>query len=174
MYNEEKTAQMAGYFLRKYGQEMNYVKLMKLLYLADRKSLELFGESMSGDSFCSMDRLRKRGCKQWHDWIKQGSKYYFVFLNPEKNDIECFDLLSESDEDILNEVYREFSQYEPFDLADKLHEMCAEWNDPYGSSTHISYEDIFRALGNNDEQSTRLAMAAREKDELKDFAVSMS
>jgi uncharacterized phage-associated protein len=54
MFNEAKTAQMAAYLLEKSGGKMNYTKLMKLLYLTDRKSMELTGDSMTHDRFFSM------------------------------------------------------------------------------------------------------------------------
>ena len=52
--NERKVSQMAAYFLYKRGGRMSHLKLMKLLYLADRESLRLYGLSMTGDCLVSM------------------------------------------------------------------------------------------------------------------------
>ncbi len=40
MFCEEKVAQMAAYLLQKRGGKMSYLKLMKLLYLSDRESMD--------------------------------------------------------------------------------------------------------------------------------------
>lgn len=40
MFNEEKVAQMAAYLLKKHGGSMRFIKLMKLMYLSDRKAME--------------------------------------------------------------------------------------------------------------------------------------
>ena len=54
MFREEKVAQMAAYLLQKRGGRMAYIKLMKLLYLADREYMISYGDSMSGDRAVSM------------------------------------------------------------------------------------------------------------------------
>lgn len=51
MFNEKRAAQMAAYLLHRHGGKMSVSKLMTLMYLADRKSLELHGEPISGDSY---------------------------------------------------------------------------------------------------------------------------
>lgn len=51
MFNEERAAQMAAYLLRKHGGKMSVSKLMTLMYLSDRKSLELHDEPISGDDY---------------------------------------------------------------------------------------------------------------------------
>ena len=54
MFNEQKTAQMAAFFLYKSENCMPVLKLIKLLYLADRASLDLYGMPMSGDLVVAM------------------------------------------------------------------------------------------------------------------------
>ena len=43
MFNERKAAQVAAWFLRRSGRRMAHLKLMKLMYLADREALNEFG-----------------------------------------------------------------------------------------------------------------------------------
>lgn len=54
MFNERKVAQMAAYLLKKRGGCMSHLKLMKLLYLADREAMDRYGAPMSGDRVVSM------------------------------------------------------------------------------------------------------------------------
>jgi len=52
--NIEKLIQTTGYILAKYNGVLNYTKLIKILYLSDRKSLSETGYSITGDSYVSM------------------------------------------------------------------------------------------------------------------------
>ena len=55
MFNEQKVAQMAAFFLNQTSEkQMSRLKLMKLLYLAERESVRYSGFSMSDDKFLSM------------------------------------------------------------------------------------------------------------------------
>jgi hypothetical protein len=49
MFSERTAYQIAAYFLHKAGGSMPLVKLMNLMYLADRQTLDTHGFSISGD-----------------------------------------------------------------------------------------------------------------------------
>lgn len=51
MFNELKTAQLAAYLLKQGGGRMEYIKLINLLYLAEREHLKLYHSPMTGDFF---------------------------------------------------------------------------------------------------------------------------
>jgi len=55
MFCERKAAQMAAYLLHKAGGRMPHMKLMKLMYLADRSCYRHFDRPMSKDTAVSMD-----------------------------------------------------------------------------------------------------------------------
>jgi uncharacterized phage-associated protein len=52
--NIEKLTQLVGHLLRMNAFRMNYLKAIKILYLADRESLACANQTMTGDSFVSM------------------------------------------------------------------------------------------------------------------------
>ena len=54
MFNEQKTAQIAAWFISQGGGSMPHLKLMKLMYLAERESMSRHGFTMTGDYFVSM------------------------------------------------------------------------------------------------------------------------
>ena len=54
LFNERKAAQAAAWLLFRAGGTMPLLKLMKLLYLAERRSLELHAEPLIGDRLVSM------------------------------------------------------------------------------------------------------------------------
>src|SRR6476646_8800293 len=54
-FNPRKTVQAAAMLLKLNEQPINYLKLLKLLYMADRIALQRIEQSISGDQYCSMD-----------------------------------------------------------------------------------------------------------------------
>ena len=47
----DKLIQTVSYLLKKYDYSLNYTKLIKELYLADRESIRRSGWSITGDSY---------------------------------------------------------------------------------------------------------------------------
>ncbi|PWC18100.1 Panacea domain-containing protein [Brenneria corticis] len=189
MFSENKTAQMAGYLLLKRGGRMAYIKLMKLLYLADREYMLTYGYSMTGDRAVSMDNgpvlsktydLLKSGSPQeespWSEWIA-GEKDYEVSIKKQVrglDDDEAFDELSRADLRILDKVFSEFGGYKRFELCDLTHKMCAEWQNPHGSSVPISPKDIFMAGGKTEEEADALIERMRERNAVQEFSHQLS
>jgi uncharacterized phage-associated protein len=57
-FDERKAAQAAAYLLKKHDGRLNFMKLIKLLYLADRKSLLENGKPITGDRMLAMPKAR--------------------------------------------------------------------------------------------------------------------
>jgi len=55
MFTERKAAQMAAFFLDKAGGKMSPIKLLKLMYLADRESYKECGFPISDDDAAAME-----------------------------------------------------------------------------------------------------------------------
>ena len=55
LFNLEKLIQACNYLLKKNNYSLNYTKLIKLLYLADKESLKGAIQTISGDTYVSMD-----------------------------------------------------------------------------------------------------------------------
>lgn len=56
MFTGKKAAQMCAFFIQKAGGTMEYERLLKFLYLADRDALALIDATISNDDPCSMRR----------------------------------------------------------------------------------------------------------------------
>lgn len=54
MYKERTAAQVAAYFLWKAKEPVKYIKLMKLMYLAEREFLLSHGSRLTGDELYSL------------------------------------------------------------------------------------------------------------------------
>lgn len=161
MFDERRVAQMAAYFLWKAGGRMPHLKLMKLLYLADRESLNRFESPMTGDRMVSMPHgpvlsqtldlingLGRQDGSDWSAWIADRENYE-VSLSCSDADAQPQNLkaLSTSDISILDDIWREFGHMTKYQIRDWTHEHCREWEDPKGSANPIQYRDVMVALG---------------------------
>jgi uncharacterized phage-associated protein len=167
-FNDRKAAQVGAYFLRKAGGTLPHMKLMKLMYLANRAQLEKYAQSLYGDSMSSMDygpilsqtlnlingtQSSKDG---WKHWISDRANYK-VKLVREFSKREELDEISNAEIDTLKAIWKQFGKLDQFQLSDYCHENCGEWTHPQGSSTPIAYEDVLRAVGWKKQPAKRAA-----------------
>ncbi|ORJ47319.1 hypothetical protein B2M27_26645 [Kluyvera intermedia] len=177
MFSEEKVAQMAAYLLSKGGGRMAYLKLIKLLYLSDRQSMDTYGDSISGDRFVAMKHgpvlsqtydLVKNGGEEesgWNHWI-QGAENYEVALKHQEVSVEDLDELSEADIEILDNVMAEFGHMSKYQIRDYTHDHCAEWQDPGCTSVAITPYATFTALGRSRDVAAVLQDRIFEREQL--------
>lgn len=176
MFSESRVTQMAAYFLMKRGGRMAYIKLLKLLYLAERNAMAKWGESISGDRFVSMphgpvlsqtyDIIRGHFSQEsvWDKWIKDESNYEVSLRrNFEEHEL---DELSKAEVKILDQVFDEFGHMTRFELVDYTHNHCREWENPNGSSFPIKPENLLRAVGKTEEQVQKLVSKYKEQQAL--------
>lgn len=176
MFREAKTAQMAAYLLRRDGGQMNYTKLMKLLYLADRESMRQTGDSMTHDRFYSMEygpvlsqtlnMVREAPGAQWGRLIEK--RGYNVCLTDSARTLNDDDLdeLSKANRRILDQLWDQFGPMFWKDVVKWTHDNCEEWQDPRKSSHAIPTADVFKALGFSDDQSQDMAKDYEERRRL--------
>lgn len=156
-YNSRKAAQIAAFFARCQGGKINILKLVKLIYLAERKFLRAFDMSMLNDKLVSMDNgpVNSRTLNKingltpdedWSEFVTDRSHHFVGLSNPETSD-DRLDELSRAELRTLRDVWEEFGQMNQWDLVEYTHKHCQEWEDPHGSSTPIPYERLFKAVG---------------------------
>lgn len=155
-FNERKATQAACRFLKLGGGRMNYMKLIKLLYLADRGAFLSWGRPVSGDKYFSM----KWGpvLSQVHDLITEvppedhhtfWSKHisapsdYTVELTDDPGDDE----LSRAEVKLIDEIFSAYGSCKPFELVDLLHRTLPEWKELQEGRTPIEYREILQAGG---------------------------
>jgi uncharacterized phage-associated protein len=156
-FNVRKAAQAVALLVQKQGDNADHIKTMKLVYLADRRFLELYDLPILNDDFCSMehgpvdsetyDYVKGNGKDRqtWQKYIKarQGN---IVRLAHKFGD-DDFDELSRAEISVLNEIFERFKDLKPFELVDYVHKNCAEWEDVGKTSKYLPYERVFNALG---------------------------
>lgn len=161
MFSSEKILQEISFLLSLNGNKMNLLKLIKELYLIDRKSIEERDSSVSGDTYYSLkhgpilsmtlDMLTDVSNNNWNDFLQsKPTKYYPNIIL--KKEISDYDRLSVKDKEYIIEISEKFSSYNEFQLEDYTHKNLPEWKDPNGGSEKIKFRDIMRALGRSDEE----------------------
>ena len=155
----DKLIQAVSYFLKKYGYSLNYTKLIKELYLADRESIRRSGWSISGDSYKNLPygpvlvNLYAL-IKGTHQDLRIQSKWDSCFLTDAKTlraktQIIPDGELSAFEKSIIDEIDDKYHSYSYSRMIDVVHDrnVCPEWRDPHGSSSILSKADIMAALG---------------------------
>ncbi len=163
MFPAHTVAQMAAFFIAAESNvRISVLKLVKLMYLADRESMRLYGHPISLDDVLAMrygpvlsgtlnfinGMMGDEQGKIWDSWISNRAKHMVVLRREFKR---CdLDRISEADWDILDSVWKKFGKMNRWELCDYTHEHCAEWKNPEecGKSVMpINSVDIFIALG---------------------------
>lgn len=167
-YKLKSTTQAAAHLLSLAGNTMPYLKLMKLLYLADRESFLQTECAISGDRYVSM----KNGpvLSQTYDLIKGVSDnfgYWQKHIETRGYTVRLIDKpgkgdLSPLDMDILQGIYQKYGHLNRWDLVNLTHQL-PEWEDPGSSSRPIRLEKLLAALG-FDQQSIQRICTTLEYD----------
>jgi uncharacterized phage-associated protein len=158
-FDEAKATQAAAYFLALRGGKMHYIKLIKLLYLTDRKALIRWGIPVTTDKHVSMPNgpvtskilnlvTDDRQKPIWAQYISAPMGDYEVELLKKAPT----DRLSRAEEKLMTEIFQQYGHRNRWDLIDNVMHKLPEWQDPQGSSTPIHYRDILKAAGETEEE----------------------
>lgn len=153
VFNEKRAAQAAARLLRRHGGSMEYFKLIKLLYLADRCVFIETGLPITGDRMVSMEhgpvlsgvydliKDKRAGDGSWRAYVSspQGN---VVRLTGREDDEE----LSDGEREVLDEVHAKFGSMGFGQLRHATHQLD-EWHDPDQSSKPIDPREILASAG---------------------------
>lgn len=140
------------------------MKLIKLLYLADREALARWGRSITTDVYVAMphgpvlsqvlDLINEEPDPGADDVESAWSRYisepdhYEVSL---KKDEVPGDLLSEAEDGLLDEIFAKYGHLTRWQLRDFVHTL-PEWRDPQGGALPITVADILKAQQKSPEE----------------------
>jgi uncharacterized phage-associated protein len=181
MFKEPKVAQVAAYFLHRAGGSLPHVKLMKLMYLADREALGAHNSTISDDTAYSMrlgpvlsrtlDMMGGHFDGEWSEWITPKANWQ-VGLQKEVSE-DCLDELSDAEMHVLQTVYDKFGGWDKGKLIDYTHGL-KEWKDPGLGRIPITPKDIFEAMGKDEEEIEARLQYLREDAEIDAAFASLS
>jgi len=149
----ERALQASAYLLRLDGKRMGYLRLLKLLYIADREWLAETGESITGDRAYAMkygpvlssiyDLIKGNGSRagEWDDYIHTEGYALELVADPGRGE------LSKGIVQKLLEVTKRYAELDDWELSERTHEF-REWADHFhGETSPIPWQDILRAQG---------------------------
>ncbi|MBI5805590.1 MAG: Panacea domain-containing protein [Desulfocucumaceae bacterium] len=158
LFREDKATQTAARFLELGGGKMDIIKLVKLIYLAEREAIVRWGSPIIYDNYCSMrlgpvpsltlnlingtyDIVQP---KYWQTYIAE-REGHAIRLKKRKTPN---DQLSRAEESLISEIYGKYGKMDKWKLSKYTHKL-PEWKDPDGSSLPISISDILTSEGYN-------------------------
>lgn len=163
-FDHEKSVQIIGYFLRAGGGRMDKMKLVKLIYLADRLSFERRGKALNFDQYYSMvngpvvsSALNGMngllGDKAWNKLALGGDNKTVTSLE-EVGD----DRLSKADLRLLEETWAFFGGMSTAKIRQWTHDNCPEYTEVSASRLSIDLDEILGAVGiaNADDRAREL------------------
>lgn len=173
-FRERPATEAAARLLERSGGVLPYMKLLKLLYLADRKALLELGRPITFDRYVSMkhgpvlsqtyDLIVAEEAPGEHSYWREhisGPNGYRVCLNGEPPR----GALSPAQEQVLDEVFSEFGAMDRWRLVDFTHSL-PEWRDPHGSSIPISLRDVLLAGGVDEDAADAIERDLQAEDGL--------
>ncbi|MFH0909981.1 MAG: Panacea domain-containing protein [Planctomycetota bacterium] len=171
----KKALQAAAYLLRREpSHDMSYMRLLKVLYLADRESVRLTGRPITGDRIAAMEQGPVlsdvynliKGEHLWSpDWagfiLKEDYKIRMV-NDPGQANLSRFEI------ETLERIAEECRSRDEWEMVQYAHEHCPEWekNKPseQGKMNWIPFKDLLEAVGRSADQKS-IEEDAREERE---------
>ena len=157
VFDERRAAQAATRLLHRHGGTMPWLKLIKLLYLADRAALVEGGWPITGDRFVCVRHgpalgrvleLIKDDCPAgdsiWHGYVVRKRFDACLIGSTESKQ------LSDVDRDVLDSVFETYGCLKEWDVVARTHAL-PEWKDPGDTIIPIEPEDVLRYAGYSEE-----------------------
>ncbi len=152
-FHFDRALQASACLLRLDGKRMGYLRLLKLLYIADREWLAEAGEPITGDRAVAMKQgpvlsgvyelIKGNGSKAgvWDDHIRTEDYAVELVADPGRGD------LSRGIVEKLTEVSARYRDLDDWELSEETHTF-REWADHYkGGANPIPWEDVLLAQG---------------------------
>jgi uncharacterized phage-associated protein len=171
-FNEKKSIQLASIYLKLRGGEMSHMKLIKLMYLADREALKRWGHPVTGDHFVSMkcgpvlsnvlnlihdEPLPEERDHHWSDYI-QATNPLTVRLTKDP----AVRALSAAEEELAAEIFDEYGSMNRWEIVDITHKF-PEYREPDAEhkSWPLRYLDILKAVGKTESEANEICANIR-------------
>jgi uncharacterized phage-associated protein len=175
-FHISKATEAACLFLEFGGGRMNIMKLVKLLYLLDRLSLDRRGVPVTGGDYLSMrngpvtsevldlinaGRLSGETDQRWEQCVSDRRDHDVKLekMPPREH-------LSDAEVVLLDEIWQTHGPKDQWQIRDWCHAHCKEWTPVANGCAPIAVEQIGMALGKTPAQVQRLRQEAVELNQL--------
>jgi uncharacterized phage-associated protein len=167
LFKETKATQAAARFLTLRGGRMSCIKLVKLLYLADREALLRWGLPITSDRFVSLDigpvvgwicelvqgEPAPNSARIWRKFISDPDHYEVHLLaDPGSGELGAQEL------SLIEEIFEQHGRHDRWSLVEYTRAL-PEWTYPNGSALPIEYRDILKSAGKTESEISRIEEA---------------
>jgi len=175
-FNLPKATEVACEFLERAGGQIHTMKLVKLVYLLDRLSVDRRGIPVVGGDYLSMrngpvtselldlinaGRLNGESDHRWERSISDRINHEVKLESkPPREHVSMAEL------ELLDAVWAEHGDRDQWQLVDWCHTHCGEWTPMARGCAPIAVERMGQALGKPPEAVARLAREAAELNQL--------
>ena len=170
-----KLVQIVNYILAKYDYRLNYMKLIKLIYIADRVCLDRYCFAISGDTYRSMKNgpvlenlyncIKNNNSQYQKEWNKFFDKDGYDLIAKTKSDY--YGETSKAEREIIDDIDEKYHNKDEWYLVDEVHKF-PEWNkeaETNNTSTVIEKADILKSLGRTDSEINEIMRVERACEE---------
>lgn len=173
-FNIEKATDASLQFIAREGGRINVMKLVKLIYLLDRLSIQRRGVPVVGGIYFSMrngpvtselldlvnaGELAGEEGSRWETLISDRKDHEIAIRGAAPPERES---LSDVELELIGEIFAEHGGKTQWQLRDWCHERCAEWTPLQNGREHISIEELALNTGRSEKDAHRIAHEARE------------
>jgi len=170
-FDHLKSVQTIAYFVRKAGGSEHKLKLIKLVYLADRLSFQRRGKPLNFDSYFSLPHGpvassalngmdHNLNDPAW-DSLAQAENRKDVTIAADVAE----DHLSRADRSILDETWNEFGGMTAWEIRDWTHKNCPEYVEVGpAASLSIDISEILAQVGINDPDNSARNIRTLQKE----------
>ena len=170
-FDSRKAAQVASYFALRNNGKIEKLKLIKLMYLAERESMIRHDHPMFYDEYYSM----KDGpvCSSvlngingnidrsiWNEYVAHNGNIVIPVKRLSRDDM---DEVSPAEYAILEELWEKFGRMSASRIRGYTHDHCPEYREVTSGRLPITYEDVFKAVGKKDPSGIASAISEFRK-----------
>ena len=157
-FRPEKAVQAAALLIRAEGGRTTRLRLLKLLYVADRRALQEKGRPITGDKIVAMEMgpvlsetynlIKRRGTvynlRCWDKYIASGEKEIALKADPGTDDLSDYEVK------VLESVARIHQDMTTGDTVEAIHSAFPEWRYPGKTSRSIPLRALLAVLKRKD------------------------
>lgn len=158
-FRSQKAAQICAFFAIESGGCIEKLKLIKLVYLAERQFLSAYHHPMLFDEFYSLphgpicsstlngiDGVIHR--ELWDRYImRHGKDLIYATKAVGRDDLNH---ISDAELEVLIGIWSKYSDWTSSQIRNYTHQYCAEYTETASSRIPITYRQVLSALGEED------------------------
>lgn len=153
-----KAAQICAYFANRSNGAIEKLKLLNLIYLAERQFLSSYHHPMLFDEFyslphgpiCSGTLNGIEGVIDtalWGEYMARNGNIVVAVKAVERSDL---DHVSDAEMDVISDVWQEYADMTASQIGNHTHRFCPEYTKMDKARIPITYQEVLSVLGEED------------------------